>query len=140
MAGGIRLSMRKHANGLQPVTEYDWTEFDKIRTSKPIECEVFQHRNPKHSAKFWLLLHRVAENSDDFDSAQEVCDWIKVRLRMVEHVRSWGDSTVVRLKSINFAAMDQVRFNNFYDRAMWLLGELLGFDPETLLPERDEDL
>lgn len=129
----IRLSMRKHANGLQPVTEMDWDVFDQIRTSKPVECEIFQYRNPKHSAKYWLLMHRIAQNSDDFNDAQEVSDWVKARLGMVRHVRSWGDSTVVALRSISYSQMSQIKFNIFYDRALFVLSEKLGYDPEALL-------
>ena len=42
---------------------------------------------------------------------------------------------VIEYESISFAAMDQVRFANFYDRALWLWSERIGCDAETLLAE-----
>ena len=133
----LELLMLRDGGRLGPVDDYSWELFETIRTTKPVVVLVHQARNPLHNSKLWSLAQKVADFDPEFVDATSAVEWVKYHLKMFEklEVKPCG-TVVVRLKSICFASMDQLRFNNFYDRAVWLWSQRIGTNPELLLPER----
>lgn len=136
---GIKLTMFRQGMRMMPYGEAAENDMDRIpQQPKLVTIEVKQPRNPKHLAKYWVICQRAAATDPEFTDAQEVDDWIRERLRMFKSWKDWDGRLVVRLDSIGAESMDQIRFAAFYDRALWLLSERLGVDPEALLDDRSE--
>jgi hypothetical protein len=109
-----------------------------VRTTKPVIVTVHQARNPEHHNKIWAIAAKVADHDDDFLDADDAMDWVKMHIPNMRSIVVMNDGrTVVRTKSISFASMDQIRFNRFYDRALYLWAEKIGTDPETLLEQAE---
>jgi hypothetical protein len=123
---------------LRPVGQASWDAFDSVRTTKPVIVTVHQARNPEHHNKIWAIAAKVADHDDDFLDADDAMDWVKMHIPNMRSIVVMNDGrTVVRTKSISFASMDQIRFNRFYDRALYLWAEKIGTDPETLLEQAE---
>lgn len=109
---------------------------DKIKEGAIVRVDVKQPRNAAHSRKYWAILHIVADNTEVYDDAESLHEAIKLRLGMydVEVVDVPGGKPVpmVRFQSISFASMDQLRFRDFYDRAMSVIRNDMGFDIDAL--------
>lgn len=136
MAAGIEIVGYRSGQVLMPWGEAAEREFEGVPQNKRLLVTLHQARNPEHHARLWAIYQRIADFSDKFDTAEDVSDWVKLRLRMVKSFKDWDGRIVFRPASISFAAMDQIKFNNFYDRAMCVLAEHLGFSPDELLPPR----
>ncbi len=134
--------MQRDGGCLRPYGDAAWDTFDGIRTNKPVIVTVHQARNPEHHAKLWALAAKVADFDPEFTDAEDAVDWVKEQIPNMhrKEAKVGRDGTIVvriRLKSISFASMDQLAFNRFYDRAVWLWSQRIGTDPETLLEEAE---
>jgi hypothetical protein len=136
---GIKLVAYRQGGVLRPYGEVAEDDFDRIpQKPKLVTIEVHQPRNPKHLARYWCICKRAAATDPEFSDKEEVDDWIRERLRMFKEFKDYDGRLIVKLDSIGAEAMDQLRFKNFYDRAIWLLSERLGVDPEALIDDRSE--
>lgn len=129
----LQLAMRKSNGVLVPADRYSEVEFQKVRETKAVIVTVHHARNPDHHAKFWAVATLVADNDDHFYDADDAVEWAKLKTPWM--VKNWRDEygrLVVTLKSSDWASMDQLTFNKFYDRAISLWSERLGVDVETL--------
>ena len=133
----MELAMMKDGPCLRPYGDVAWDVFDSIRSSKAVIVTVHQARNPDHHNKIWALAAKVADFDQEFTDAEDAMDWVKEQIPNMHEKRAKvlpGGIIEVRIKtkSISWASMDQIRFNRFYDRALWLWAERIGTDPETL--------
>jgi hypothetical protein len=127
-----KLTMIKEGGRLCPYGDVAWEEFDSIPHGKIVTVTVHQSRNPLHHAKLWALATKVANFDPEFQDAEHAVAWVKRMIPGMHKRYKMGDVLVIELKSINFESMDQIRFNRFYDRALWLWSERIGTDPEQL--------
>lgn len=129
----LQITMRKSNGVLVPADRYSEAEFQKVRENKAVIVTVHQARNPDHHAKFWAVAALVADNDDHFHDAEAAVEWAKIKTPWM--IRSWKDDfgrIIVQTKSSDWASMDQLTFNKFYDRSIALWSERLGVDVETL--------
>lgn len=132
---GVKLTMMKDGGVLRPYGDVAWEEFDQIG-NKPVMVTVHKARNPLHHAKLWALATKVADFDKEFTDADDAVRWVKRHIPgMHKRYKEKDGSLVIELASINFESMDQLRFNRFYDRALWLWTQRIGVDPETLLEQ-----
>ena len=126
--------MKRDGGVLRPYTDIDHDLFKQIDSKRPVMVSVHQPRNPDHHRKLWALAAKVADFDKDFVDAEHAVEWVKLHIpNMHKEYRMRDGKLAIATKSINFASMDQVRFNRFYDRALFLWSERIGTDPETLL-------
>jgi hypothetical protein len=134
VTAGVRLVATREGHALVPWGEAASVEFERIPPAKLVVVQVLRRRNPQHLSKYWLVLQRVAANDPEFKTAEQVHQFVKVKLR---HFDTFIDEAtgrvLIRTKSIGVASMDQIEFNGFYDRAMYVLSQRLGIDVEALL-------
>jgi len=128
------LLMMKEGGSLHPYGQVAWEIFDRVITKKPLLVILSQPRNPKHHNKLWGLAAKVADFDKDFTDAEDAVSWVKLHIpSMRRFYKVEGNKVWITTKSINFASMDQVSFNAFYDNALRLWAEKIGCDPEALL-------
>ena len=133
MTVGIKFIAVRKDRVLIPHGAYSVQQLELIPQDKHVSIELRQPRNPDHLNKYWAILSKAAENDPELTSADDLHEWIKIRLRMVKGYKDWNGQIVAVTKSISVESMDQIKFNNFYDRALDLLADRLGVDPVSLL-------
>lgn len=128
--------MQKVGNHLVPASDYDAELLDGIQTKRNVVVTVHQVRNPEHHRKLWAIAAAVANFDRDFTNAEQAVRWVKRQIpNMHRRYREKDGSLVLEYESINWGNMDQIKFANFYDRALYLWSQRIGCDPETLLRE-----
>ena len=98
---------------------------------------LLDHREPRHPdnhAHFFAIL-RVCCEQLDYGSEEELLDAVKIAVGHVRPMQKLDGDMVFLPKSINFASMGEDAFKRFKLRALYVLGQLLGVDPVTLLKE-----
>ena len=110
--------------GEQPVPTVDY-----------VLVKVRQARNVKHHRKYWGLLKAVVDATGRWHSVEDMHRWLKWELRMYRAVAVRDGYTVLEWDSIDFAAMAQREFAEFYDRALAIIAFETGIDAEALKKE-----
>ena len=99
---------------------------------------LMDHREPRHPenhAHFFAIMHAACEQLECYPDEETLLDAVKMACKHVRPVMTVKKEIVWLPKSINFASMGETAFQRFKDRALFVLGQLLGVDPVTLLKE-----
>ena len=119
--------LRKRGASLIPVDDRSRELLAKLKDNRDVKVAITQPRNPQHHRKFFVLVDFVREHAVDrqgnslFEHADEetIADAIKIATGYVKRYidmntgETWG-----RPMSINWASMDQTKFNKFYQNAV----------------------
>lgn len=128
-----KLVLRKHLGSLRPADEQSEDWLRKIANGDLVMAEIRKPRNIQHHRKLWALLKLVCDNMDQPITPEMLLGIIKLRTGYCDVVQTRkGD--VVMPKSIAFESMDQLAFNEFWEKAVdfILSNVLLGVDSEAL--------
>ena len=112
---------------------------NSIPEGKEVLITVRQPRSPDFHRRFFAILRRVCETSDKYQDEEELLSCLKICVGHTKPVQL-PNGEVYRLpRSINFASLGQDAFQRFTRRALYVLGQMLGVDPELLLKEATEN-
>ncbi len=127
---------RKDLGCLRPVNSQADDVLAKIKLGDVAAVEVRKPRNLGHHRLYWALCTLVADNMDGDYSAEIVSDVLKIRAGHVTAVKT-AKGEIFLPKSISFSALDQIAFNDFFDRVLRVVVSdiLPGLDSEILRAE-----
>lgn len=133
----LEIVMKRDDGCLRPYGDAEWEKFDKVRTTKPVIVTVHHARNPEHTAKLWAIATKVANFDPEFQDARDAVEWAKEQIPSMHtrevKVRKDGTMEVrIRTNSIAEASMDQIEFNDVFDKMERAWAERIGCDPEEL--------
>jgi len=102
---------------------------DSLKGNVVYSAKIYKERYHKHHAKYWAILGNIVKNSEYFDGMKDPVDNLHDEIKFgIGHVLPRkitieGKQYTIRLpKSTDFASMDQVEFEDYYERAMdWLV-------------------
>ena len=108
----------------------------EVKDGQEVLLTVRKARSPQHHRWFFALLHKVVENSDDWQTEEEVLDALKLATGHTERRMTLDGAVYVAPRSISFAAMGEEAFRRFRKRACYVLAtKVLGCDPDELMGE-----
>lgn len=97
-----------------------------IRIRKP--------RNPRHHRLYWALLRAVVEATGlKWPNERLLHNWLLIQTGRYTASEIINGRLTIELDSIDFMAMDQAEFADFYDLAVECIALETGLDPERLL-------
>jgi hypothetical protein len=126
----------KKGNSLVPA-DFAAEEFlDGIPSGREILVSVRRARSPQHHRWFFALLRKVVDNTDRWASEEELLDDLKIACgHVTKRVNILTGEVSLVARSINFASLPEDPFRRFKDRALFVLGKVLGVDPLSLMDE-----
>ncbi len=94
-----------------------------IPIGESVCAKFIKTRNVMHHRKFFAMLKMVMDNMpesmpDQYQDINLLLDEIKFQLGYFEMHHTLGGKDYYKVKSISFAKMDQVKFEEFYNRAV----------------------
>lgn len=90
----------------------------KIKEGSTVAAAIRRQRNPAHHRKLWALLNAVWENQQTFATTQDLLQAIKIATGLFDTGKTVDGIPFIQPHSISFAAMDQTRFEQWYDKAI----------------------
>jgi hypothetical protein len=122
----MEVILRKRGSSLIPVDDQGRELLAKLKDGRDVGCTIVQHRNPRHHRLFFAILKFVRMHAVDgagnslFEHADE--EIIRTAVKMAcGLVRTFldveTDQLVMVPKSIAWGAMDQTKFNGFFEHA-----------------------
>ena len=106
-----------------------------IPDGKEVILTIRQPRSPEHHRWWFALLRKVVSNSNRWNDEAELLDVLKIATGWTKPIVLHDGTIYRRPRSINFASTPQDAFQRFTKRALYVLGQMTGIDPETLMAE-----
>jgi hypothetical protein len=121
--------VRKTGGTLSPVTAWDAEELASFPNGAEFDLVLRTKRSiPQHRA-YWQALTRAVDATGRWESREALHTALKVRMGLVEPLMGLDGEIICMIPhSTAFAAMDQREFREYFDRAMAVLSEAVGFD------------
>lgn len=139
----MELYCRVTPQGLVPLYDSDYNEKHKLKEGKVYKVTVTVPRNYNFLKKFFALvrltyynLPETLERKLGIHNEEDLLTALKVELGLCD-IYTIDGRTIIKPQSISFAAMDNVEFEQFYNRCVDLILHryLKGTDREELLQE-----
>ena len=104
--------------GFFPSSDSDFEVCKKFVEGEVYRCEIKKPRNIKFHRKFFALLQYVFENQDKYDNIEDLRVEIELKAgNYIEHITTKGKMVYIP-KSLKFERMDNVEFENLYNKAI----------------------
>ncbi|WP_218048874.1 DUF1367 family protein [Curvivirga aplysinae] len=127
--------------GFRPADDNTAEALKGIKMGDVIKAQVSKPRNGKHHRKYWALIKIIAENTDNGWTQKQVHQLFKDATRHYDIFKDAKGNEHREYKSISFASMDQLAFNQFYDGVIQItVNHILKGMPESDLRREVEDL
>lgn len=102
-----------------------------------VVADVRRPRNPKHNAKFWVLMQTVWESTeaqDRYASPRALAKAIELALGYFDTIKLPDGTVGFAIHSLNFESMSQDEFSEFYRQAVDVIVEQIvpGLNREDL--------
>lgn len=110
---------RRAPGGFIPADPEAEEAFAATKVGEVVRMKPAKPRNVLHHRKYWALVNLCAKNADGW-TAESLSDYLKVKTGHFTPmtIPVAPDVIIRKPKSISFAAMDQMEFEKFYDRAL----------------------
>jgi hypothetical protein len=110
----------------------------EIPEGREIMVTIRKARSPAHHRFFFALLRKVCEATGRWHDEDELLDAVKLATGHVRRVQRLDGEVLIMPRSINFASLPEGPFSRFKKRALYVIGQATGVDPETLMEEADK--
>jgi len=134
-----RTLLRRVPGGFVLVYPHDEERLMHYAIGSVVEAQFWQQRSREHLALYWVILHDVVENSDQWPTTEHLHDALKVALGYTREINLIGGGKIYMPGSIAIDRMDQADFKVYFDRAMNQLREA-GINIDAFLAEGKKKL
>lgn len=115
----MKIYLQRHGDYLKPLSEWDHDSIKRIKDGQIIYVDYKKPRNPLFHNKFMALVRLIYQNQEEYKSIESLLNVFKVELGYYDSLYFRGQEIRVP-RSISFAAMDEIAFQDFYDKAVEL--------------------
>lgn len=102
---------------------------------KPVLMDMRRARSPKNHSHLFAILKVACDQLEGYPDTETLLDALKIATHLTRPVKMADGKIIWIPKSINWAAMPEDEFQRWKARALYVLGQLLGVDPQQLLEE-----
>jgi predicted site-specific integrase-resolvase len=128
----MKLTMIRAGLNFLPCYETDKRIYSAVADGGQVMVEVKKSRNLMHHRKFFALLQSLLDNSDRWQTVEEVLTVVLFSIGYAEKVMTLSGKEILTRKSIAFENMDQLEFNELYKKSVDVISEYLGITPDEL--------
>lgn len=132
----MKFLVRKTLTGLIPVYNSDQERLKdaKLKIGEDYEVEIKKPRNYQFHKKYFALINLCFENQDKFEDINDLRYYLTMKSGYVKRIDT-GSGEMILPKSISFASMDKIEFDNLYQKTIDVICKFIGIEKEDLLNE-----
>lgn len=136
----MKFFVKKTISGLVPSTrtDFDILQECKLKLGEYYEVEIKKKRNYEFHKKFFALISIAFENQESFEFIDDLREYLTIKSGYYRKVIMPNGYEQIKPKSISFAQMDQLEFNDLYDKFVAQVLIFLGCDNEDLMEQLKE--
>jgi len=126
----VKLAMINQDRVLKPYYQSDENEFKKLKNNVVYFVEVKKPRSLEHHKKIFALTNCVLANIPETSiwhnkTAHSLIKAVMRELGYVESRATLKGEVWLEVQSMNFESMDQISFQEFYDKAIPILASMI---------------
>lgn len=131
----MKIYLIKRSDGVFiPAYDSDHENSKKIHAGEMVSCEITRPRNIEFHKKFFALLNMGFDNQEFYDNFEDFRAVMILKAGFYHTIKT--DKGIVYMpKSISFAKMDELEFEELYDKMIDVLIKELKITEEVLLDE-----
>lgn len=125
------LLVKRHDGSFWPASEHDAEALAPVPVGACVKTDPKQPRNPGHHRKAFAMLHQVHDNlPDDMPpmTFARFYSYMKVAAGAVDEIINHKGEVFYVVKSLSFADMDQIEFEEIYGQFVTVAYERLGME------------
>lgn len=133
----IFVKYNKYDNKLSPVylSDYDGLQEAKLKHGEEYEAEIKKKRNYEFHKKFMALINICHANQENFEEFEDTRKYITIKAGYKRKVTMPNGYVQIEAKSISFANMDEIEFEQLYNKSIDAVIKFLQITKEELLDE-----
>jgi mannose/fructose/N-acetylgalactosamine-specific phosphotransferase system component IIB len=124
----------KTSSGFIPEHDSDYEKAKKIKKGESVKISVTRPRNYEFHKKFFALVRLVHHNQDIIEEEDDLRLYMIMKAGYVKKIET-KDGLMYLPKSISFAKMDEIEFQDLYNKVIDVAIKILGTDRKSLLDE-----
>ena len=133
--------VRRNGDKLVPITEWDRERLLDVPEGKDLSIKLSRARSTKQHRLFWSLMQIVVDNHPYYLRPEQLVEWLKLRLGYVEEIMFHNGEMMTKLSSISFSSMGQIEFQEFFNKALYVIAtEVSQTSEENLIAELERVL
>jgi hypothetical protein len=130
----MKFQLVRTLNGFKFAHDSDLEKGRKIKVGDFVNCDIKKPRNYMFHKKFFALVELVFQNQDLTDDKDNLRAYLTVKAGFYETITS--DIGVMYLpKSISFAKMDEIEFEELFIKFLNVSSMLIGVDNGDIIDE-----
>lgn len=132
----MKIQVVKNLGSLKPAYNSDYENFKNIPNNEIFEIEYKKKRNIKFHRKFFSLLNLYFDNQQLFTNFEDLRYCLLLESGVSEEKTNPLTGEVFKVpKSLQFQKMDEIEFNNVYEKVKNTICILLGVENEEIEQE-----
>lgn len=130
----MKITLIKTLNGsFKPAYDTDYEKAKKIKPNEPYEFEYKKPRNYEFHKKFFALVNLVYQNQEQYTNAEHLRKDLLIEAGYYDTRYNLQGIEIQEAKSISFAAIDEIEFNEIYSAVVDAIVKNFHFDKEDIL-------
>lgn len=122
----MKLLVKKEFGKLIPCfnSDYDNLKECKLKEGEIYEIEIKKKRNYEFHKKYFALINLCYDNQEHFELFDDLRDYLTIKCGYYRKIIMPSGYEQIKPKSISFANMDEIEFNDLYSKT---IGEICKF-------------
>jgi hypothetical protein len=132
----MKFFVKKTISGLIPVynSDHEALKKCKLKLGEEYEVEIKKKRNYLFHKKYFALLNLCFENQDKFTELDDLRYYLTMKSGYVKKIDT-GKGIMMVPKSISFSNMDEIQFEDLYQKTINTVCLFLEIEESDLLDE-----
>ena len=132
----MKFLVKKHFGKLIPVYNSDAKKLKdcKLKEGEIYEVEIKRKRNYEFHKKYFALINLCFDNQDFFTEFEDLREYLICKSGYYIKIPT-PDGEMIKPKSISFAKMDDIEFNQLYNKTIDTICKFLKVENEDLMNE-----
>ena len=123
-------------NKIVPCNDFDYDNFRKIPKNKILTFEIKKERNLLFHRKFFVLVNLLFDNQESYKNIEDFRHDLLISSGFYEERNNFLTGEIIlKAKSISFAKMDNLEFQEVYKKVIDTALKLIPMDKKELLEE-----
>jgi len=133
----MKFLVKKTIYGLVPVfnSDHEKLKESKLKIGEVYEVDIKKKRNYQFHKKYFALLNLCFENQEHFELFDDLRDYVTVKSGYYRKITMPNGYEDIKPKSISFAKMDEIEFDDLYQKTITVVCNFIGIEKEELLNE-----
>jgi hypothetical protein len=132
----MKFLVKKQFGKLIPVYNSDAEKLKacKLKEGEVYEVEIKKKRNYEFHKKYFALINLCYDNQDVFDEFDNLRDYLTCKSGFYIKITT-PDGEMIKPKSISFANMDNIEFEQLYQKTIGAICKFIDVEEKDILDE-----